>query len=941
MRKGIFILIVFLLFLKVSIRGQCPDRDSLYKHLNYLRDSSKLSPKEQLAVLSGYLDKMNTCPYKNDSTHAFLLRRIGYLYFLQNDFLKAVPYYHQSIKIMTASAGKPSDLKQLISSYYWLSANYDSLNNVSEKLKALDSCAAIAKRINYVDRAYLSALYARVEYFFDVGDYYSCINYAKRCEAVAWNYANTSTKQEYMTAISYVLSSLAWEVNSLLELNKYESAEKLLVNKVEECKKAGLKNYLGTIYGLLAEVQMQKKNYEKAFLFLNQSLRYYRNAGYDFECKQTLSSIGYNIYYKHFNDADKALVYYRAALKYINKDKSQHLADAFESLNIFANIGNVYIQRGLYDLAHHYFQLAFDQIKPGINETGILNRSPEEFIRQKKIHYVSSLLIDKGDAFRKQYEDNNRQRSTIQQAIHMYRVADQLLERIKGEQIELESKLFWRSDTRRLYEHAIEACYLMGNVEDAFYFFEKSRAVLLNDQLDEGRWRSEKDVQEQTQLKKIILQLERESAGTDKSSVRNTELQNKLLDNKQQLDRLHQVIKAKNPLYYQSFLDSTHITIQDVRQNILQGHQALVEIFAGDSAVYTLIITAKDTRFTRINKKLFDSTANLFILSLSNSDLQNSKFQEFTSNSRQLYRLIFQNNSISPGRIIISPDGRYFPFEALVTSSSDQPLNYFLNDHPVSYTYSARYLLNQFVADSTVVPRNFLGVAPMYYAANKQLISLTASEQSLQHIRSYFSDADNLIASQASKNNFMDKFSKYRIIQLYTHASESSNNGEPVIYFADSALYLSDLINERKPVTRLIVLSACETGLGREYKGEGVFSFNRGFAALGIPTAITNLWSVDDKATYKLTELFYKYLSDGLSIDIALQKAKLEFIASSRENRLPYYWAVAIVTGKADAIIFRKSSRKWFAFAGIIAGLGLLLIWIWQKNRKRSSPTAA
>ena len=124
----------------------------------------------------------------------------------------------------------------------------------------------------------------------------------------------------------------------------------------------------------------------------------------------------------------------------------------------------------------------------------------------------------------------------------------------------------------------------------------------------------------------------------------------------------------------------------------------------------------------------------------------------------------------------------------------------------------------------------------------------------------------------------MHQFSQYRIIQLYTHASDSSINNEPVIYFADSALYLSDLISEHKSHTQLIVLSACETGIGKIYQGEGVFSFNRGFAALGIPAAITNLWSVDNTSTYLLTELFYKWLAKGLPTDVELQKAKLDFL---------------------------------------------------------------
>jgi CHAT domain-containing protein len=68
------------------------------------------------------------------------------------------------------------------------------------------------------------------------------------------------------------------------------------------------------------------------------------------------------------------------------------------------------------------------------------------------------------------------------------------------------------------------------------------------------------------------------------------------------------------------------------------------------------------------------------------------------------------------------------------------------------------------------------------------------------------------------------------------------------------------------------------------YHGEGIFSFKSGFAALGIPSSVTNLWSVDDKSTYKITELFYKYLAKGLPLDIALQNAK-KGIYTNRHKR--------------------------------------------------------
>jgi CHAT domain-containing protein len=299
--------------------------------------------------------------------------------------------------------------------------------------------------------------------------------------------------------------------------------------------------------------------------------------------------------------------------------------------------------------------------------------------------------------------------------------------------------------------------------------------------------------------------------------------------------------------------------------------------------------------------------------------------------SNQLYHLLFGNIPVVPARIIVSPDGHFFPFEALVTSVSNNGPIYFLENHAVTYTYSARYLLNQF---SEVGPafKNFLGIAPLRYPNNPNLPDLTGSDESLIEIEDYFSDPDKLVALKASRYNFMHRYSDYKIVQLYTHASDTSSQGEPVIWFSDSVLYLSDLISQKRPFTRLIVLSACQTAEGRLYKGEGVFSFNRGFAALGIPSAITNLWSVDSKSTYAVTSLFYKYLADGEPTDIALQKAKLEFIKMNPES-LPFHWAAPILTGKAEVIELRKS----ISWIWIVSGFFILsILWFGWNKRMRS-----
>ncbi|RYG40212.1 MAG: CHAT domain-containing protein, partial [Chitinophagaceae bacterium] len=162
----------------------------------------------------------------------------------------------------------------------------------------------------------------------------------------------------------------------------------------------------------------------------------------------------------------------------------------------------------------------------------------------------------------------------------------------------------------------------------------------------------------------------------------------------------------------------------------------------------------------------------------------------------------------------------------------------------------------------------------------------------------------------AVRREFLDKYYKYKIVQLYTHASEAAHEGDPVIYFADSAVRLSELMAVDHPATRLIILSACETGKGKWNEGEGVFSFNRAFAELGVPSAMVNLWSVDNQSTYRLNEIFCKYLSEGVASDVALQLAKIDFMHSAdKEHRLPYYWAASVIAGRV--ITLDKSARTW------------------------------
>ncbi len=912
-----------------AVSAQCVERNYLEKRLLFFRDSAAIAPSRdlQLKELLNYAASMKNCAYRFDSTHSLLLQRIGVLYNKQSNHVQAINYIKQSNNIIISNSGGSSiNQRYLIRNYYILYGIYDSLGRVSESMKALDSCILYSINLNSPDDYTLYALKIKAEYLYDIGEYNRAIESSEMGESIIRQYFPSRD------SIGYSINFLTWKVNALLTLKDFNKAEAILDNKIEECQRTGAKKYIGTIYELLAEVKAGQGLFDKATLMFE--LAYYNDlkVGEKLGCKQILNNWAYIIYFNRNRDYDKAIATYKKALRFLREHELKEQKEPFEAVNLYGNIAYVFVHDRQYDSAFLYFQKAFDQIRPGMNESDVLVGSVDT-VHYKRIRYLVSLLIEKGEAYSKRYNDT-KQKIDIQEAIRIYKITDQFLDMIRAVQSEVTSMLFWRADNRRLYENAIEACYQAGNADMAFLFFEKSRAVLLHDQLNEQHWLTEKEIFAQAQVKKKILHLESEFETASFSSSRYKTLEKELFTAKQELNEIIRNIKSTNPLYFQSFVDSAFVSLLETKNYLAANFQTLLELFIGDSTVYVQIITKDNNYFNKISKVKFEEGVNSFIRHITDQSLLNHDFQRFINSSNELYQLIFQNINLPLGRLIISPDGAYFPFEALVTKVIEGDPIYLLEGHAVSYTYSARYLTNAFSTNVTSSSPQFLGVAPVKFVYEPRLASLEASDRSVKRIAQYFSGGEELTGETASRASFLNQYYKYKVIQLYAHAADSSAKGEPVIWLADSALYLSDLIGEIKPITRLIVLSACETGSGRFYLGEGVFSFNRGFAALGIPSAVTNLWSVDSKSTYQLTELFYKYLAEGITSDIALQKAKLEFIREN-DQPLPFYWAAPILTGKAEVIELKKS----FNWQWILLGIGIVLVsgLVWWRIKRNAN----
>jgi CHAT domain-containing protein len=179
---------------------------------------------------------------------------------------------------------------------------------------------------------------------------------------------------------------------------------------------------------------------------------------------------------------------------------------------------------------------------------------------------------------------------------------------------------------------------------------------------------------------------------------------------------------------------------------------------------------------------------------------------------------------------------------------------------------------------------------------------LIGSVASLGRIQNGFKSYTLLNREDAKKTVLLSQLPQSQIVQIYSHAAADSTSRDPILYMADSAVLMSDIQKLKCNNTDMVVLSACNTGTGYNAIGEGMFSLARGFRLAGIPSTITNLWQADDKATYELTESFYKYLTTGMPKDQALRKAKLELLNGDASNSLPFYWAPTIVLGDSSPI---------------------------------------
>jgi CHAT domain-containing protein len=317
-----------------------------------------------------------------------------------------------------------------------------------------------------------------------------------------------------------------------------------------------------------------------------------------------------------------------------------------------------------------------------------------------------------------------------------------------------------------------------------------------------------------------------------------------------------------------------------------------------------------DSGFVK-NAELIRKTADPSVSSIS----QKKSFTDYTGALNYMYLNLFRpvENKIKGQKVVIIPDGEisWLPFDAFLKKMPEpgqtdyEGLSYLIKDYTFSYGYSSSLIFEKESPD-------FSGTR--VYAFSPDYRNISISGNSLSYLQGAGSEIGSIFKrfrgkdfnnEHATKANFLTAIGTPAIFHLAMHAMSDSLDPRYSYLMFDSHNQPADaskLYNYEISLTRInspmVVLSACNSGMGTLYSGEGLMSLARSFILAGASSVIKTSWEINDEASSAIISRFYYHLSKGREKDEAMRLAKLDYLkTSSPAFTNPYYWAAYEVLG--------------------------------------------
>jgi len=483
------------------------------------------------------------------------------------------------------------------------------------------------------------------------------------------------------------------------------------------------------------------------------------------------------------------------------------------------------------------------------------------------------------------------------------------------------------------FYHLLANIYLkeFGNSKDVYSFdsafavIERSKAAALIDMLSENRTAGKTEDEEN-----LLTAISRKY----RAMILNEEEPDSVLQDIEQLEESLDRLRITTANRKNDFLDShidSRINIETAQQSLLHEHDVLMEYVTSEFGSYVMLIDKNSCDVIPINLKYENLTDIIekYIAAISTYPENITDIYSTNRLGKQLYTHLIPDNLQEQSdveNIIIVPSGllNYLPFETLI----DKNDNYLIEHYNLSYAPSAttiRLINGRKKPVSTA--ENILAIGnPTFNIDNKKIldennsksdfriyekwkaIPLTSVHEEMESIKNLFGKdkATVYLSENATEENFKSAdFSKIKYIHMASHGicNDRHPNRSAILLSSgadttDDGLLHPDEIIRLNLSAELVFLSACQTGSGKLYPGEGNINLARPFLAAGCKSAIVSLWNINDKSTAIFAKDFYKNIITGYSISQSLALSKREFIHSPREAyRHPYFWAPFILFG--------------------------------------------
>jgi len=500
----------------------------------------------------------------------------------------------------------------------------------------------------------------------------------------------------------------------------------------------------------------------------------------------------------------------------------------------------------------------------------------------------------------------------------------------------------------------------IDDFEIAFEASEKNKSIALLKQMAAKHHNKilpleealkEKDINFNLKHYEKIVNLELNKPEPNREQI--TNWQNKCHELYNEKNKLIEQIALKAPNYFNWKYQTKTISITNL-QKVLKANELFVEYFSTKQHIYIFAITQK--KVALVQQKINGDLKKRVVAF--NQLLQGSLIYKIAQAGKVLYDILIkpiEHLTQEAKSLKIIPDNHLaqLPFEALISKKPEtltpQQLPYLICSHRITYHYSAGlyYYSKTKASNQKNYTKQFGGFAPVYKSKqieqqnvlkqelalrvsknNDELNELVYSETEVQSVANLFkkNEAEVFLHEKATVKNFVQKAADYKYLLVAAHHIYNNllpeNSGilfAPVNVNSNTKTldnhthsYLNnhtfiDAITSQQMLFEadayglqinadLVILSCCETGLGKVVTGEGIMGINRGFLFAGAKNIISTLFKVYDKQSSKFSfYLFDNIVTQKQGYDEAIRNAKLSMIDD--ELTLPKDWAGYVLMG--------------------------------------------